>query len=117
MTAIDKKQFAATYNVSYTYFESWIESIAYVRNVCAHYGRLYNAKFTKKPKLYKQDIDSGISNSRVMGTLVCLKYLLPHDRHWIEFLDTLELLLEKYFHVQKGTMGFPENWKAILMGV
>jgi abortive infection bacteriophage resistance protein len=116
MTAVDKKQVAATYNVSYTYFESWIESIAYVRNVCAHYGRLYNAKFTKKPKLYKQDIDSGISNSRVMGTLVCLKYLLPHDRHWMEFLDTLELLLEKYPHVQKDTMGFPENWREILMG-
>jgi hypothetical protein len=51
-----------------------------------------------------------------MGTLVCLKYLLPHDRHWIEFLDTLELLFEKYPHVRKHTMGFPENWKDFLMG-
>lgn len=39
----DKKAVALTYGVGYTYFESWIESIAYVRNLCAHYGRLYNA--------------------------------------------------------------------------
>lgn len=45
---------ALTYNVSYTYFESWIESISYIRNICAHYGRLYNAKLTKTPKLYQQ---------------------------------------------------------------
>lgn len=50
----DKKIIALTYNVSYTYFESWIESISYIRNICAHYGRLYNAKLTKTPKLYQQ---------------------------------------------------------------
>ena len=38
----DKKAVASTYGVPYTYFESWSESISYVRNICAHYGRLYN---------------------------------------------------------------------------
>lgn len=115
MKNADKKQIAANYHVGYTYFESWIESISYVRNLCAHYGRLYNAIFTKKPKLYKQDRKLGIPNNRVMGTLVCLKRLLPNDRHWFEFLDTLELLFEKYPYAQKSTMGFSENWKDILM--
>jgi abortive infection bacteriophage resistance protein len=50
----DKKAIAAMHGIGYTYFESWIEALAYVRNICAHYGRLYNAKFTKSPKLYKQ---------------------------------------------------------------
>lgn len=40
----DKKQIAKMYNITYTYLESWFENIAYVRNLCAHYGRLYNAK-------------------------------------------------------------------------
>lgn len=34
--------------------ESWLESISYVRNICAHYGRLYNAKLSKTPMLYKE---------------------------------------------------------------
>lgn len=115
MHSSDKKQIALSYHVGYTYLESWIESISYVRNLCAHYGRLYNAKFSKKPKLYKQDLELGIPNNKIMGTLVCLKHLLPNDCHWIEFLDALEQLFEKYPHVQKSTMGFPENWKEILM--
>lgn len=51
----DKKAIASTYQAAFPYFESWIESISYVRNICAHYGRLYNTKLKKKPKLYKED--------------------------------------------------------------
>lgn len=114
MKNTDKKYIAETYGITYTYFESWIESIAYVRNLCAHYGRLYNAKLTKTPKLYEQDRSLGITNIRIFSILCCLKYLLPSDRHWIEFVDTVQLLFEKYPHVQQTTMGFPENWMTIL---
>lgn len=31
----DKKSIAKTFGVGYTYLESWIESISYVRNICA----------------------------------------------------------------------------------
>lgn len=114
MKNADKKVIAGTYGISYTYFESWIESIAYVRNLCAHYGRLYNAKLTKTPMLYQQDRNLGVSNIRIFALLVCLKHILPADRHWIEFVDTIELLFEKYPHVEKGTMGFPADWINIL---
>lgn len=110
----DKKAIAGTYGIGYTYLESWIESIAYVRNLCAHYGRLYNAKLAKTPKLYHQDRFLGITNIRIFGILMCLKYILPHDRHWIEFVDTIQLLFEKYPHVNKTTMGFPEEWMELL---
>ena len=111
---IDKKKIASTYGVGYTYFESWIESIAYVRNICAHYGRLYNAKLTKKPRLYKQDREAGIINNKVIGTLTCLKYLLSGSKGWYQFLDTLELLFDKYPYANKDKMGFHDNWKEIL---
>ena len=38
MNNSDKKVVAGSFGVGYTYFESWIESIAYIRNICAHYG-------------------------------------------------------------------------------
>lgn len=115
MLNVDKKAIADIYGIGYTYFESWIESISYVRNLCAHYGRLYNAKLTKTPKLYHQDRNLGIANIRVFSILCCLKYLLPPDRHWIQFVDTIQLLFEKYPYVQKRTMNFPENWIEILI--
>ncbi len=110
----DKKAIASTYGVGYTYFESWIESIAYVRNLCAHYGRLYNAKLSKTPMLYKQYTKAGIGNIRVFGVLICLSHLIPHDAHWEAFVDQLAALLQKYPSVKIETMGFPENWKDYL---
>lgn len=61
----DKKIVATLFCVGYTYLESWLESIAYVRNICAHYGRLYNAKLAKTPILYKEYSKAGIRNMRV----------------------------------------------------
>ena len=49
----DKKIVAKSFGVGYTYLESWLESIVYVRNICAHYGRLYNAKLAKTPYYIK----------------------------------------------------------------
>ena len=110
----DKKAIAKTFGVGYTYFESWLESISYVRNICAHYGRIYNAKLSKTPILYKEYTQAGIGNNRIYGVLLCLKHLLKNDTHWNLFVDNIEFLFDKYECVQISTMGFPENWKELL---
>lgn len=114
MKSEDKKSIAALYSVSYTYFESWIENVAYVRNICAHYGRVYNAKFVKTPRLYNQYTEKGIKNLRIFATLLVMKHLLPHDRHWHDFIQTIELLIEKYSSVNLDFIGFPEDWMNYL---
>ena len=111
----DKKAIAKTFGVGYTYFESWLESISYVRNICAHYGRIYNAKLSKKLMIYKEYTQAGIGNNRIYGVLLCLKHLLKNDTHWNLFVDNVELLFDKYECVQISTMGFPENWKELLL--
>jgi len=110
----DKKAVAKTFGVGYTYFESWLESIAYVRNICAHYGRLYNAKLSKTPMLYREYSQAGIGNNRIYGVLLCMKHLLKQDTQWNLFMDKIELLFDKYESVQISTMGFPEKWKDLL---
>ena len=115
MISEDKKKIAASYNIGYTYYESWIESISYVRNVCAHYGRLYNAKLTKKPMLYKQYSDKGIENHRIFAVILCMKYIIKNDRHWKDFVGDIEMLFDKYGHVDKKTMGFTDDWEEMLL--
>ena len=44
----------------------------------------------------------------------CLKYLVPNDLHWAQFVETLELLIERYSDVKINLMGFPENWVEML---
>lgn len=114
MINADKKAVAQTFGVGYTYLESWLESISYVRNICAHYGRLYNAKMSKSPILYKEYTQLGIGNNRIFGVLLCLKHLLKKDSHWILFVEQIEALFDKYESVNIKTMGFPDNWKELL---
>lgn len=106
----DKKMVAQSFNVGYTYFESWIENISFVRNICAHYGRLYNAKLPKTPMLYGQYSDKGIKNNRVYATLLCMKHLVPNDKHWTQIVEEIKLLFIKYPKVEKKLIGFPDNW-------
>lgn len=110
----DKKEVAKIFGVGYTYLESWLESISYVRNICAHYGRLYNAKLSKTPILYKEYSEAGIGNNRIFGVLLCMKNLLKKDMHWNIFVDQMDNLFEKYENVDIKTMGFPEMWKNLL---
>lgn len=116
----DKKQLSKTFGVGYTYFESRIENIAYVRNMCAHYGRLYNAKMVKTPILYKEynspnrGSKGKIPNNRLFATIICLKHIIKGAKQWDEFTDRLEELIEKYKVVDVSTMGFSEDWVDIL---
>lgn len=111
----DKKAVSATYGIGYTYFESWIESISFVRNMCAHYGRLYNAKLAKTPILYKQYSQEEIKNIRVFAVLLCIKHLSVNDSHWNDFVNSIDELITKYPAVKIETMGFPSNWKEFLL--
>ena len=114
MKNADKKAVAQSFGIGYTYLESWLESISYVRNICAHYGRLYNAKLSKTPILYKEYSQAGIGNNRIFGVLLCMKHILKNDVHWNQYVDQIELLINKYEKVDVETMGFPKNWKELL---
>ena len=114
MKNADKKAVAKNFGIGYTYFESWLESISYVRNICAHYGRLYNAKLSKTPMLYKEYSQAGIGNNRIFGVLLCMKQILKNDAHWNQYVDQIEMLIDKYEKVDVKTMGFPKNWKELL---
>lgn len=111
----DKKAVAKTFGIGYTYLESWLESISYVRNICAHYGRLYNAKLSKTPLLYKEYLEAGIGNNRMFGILLCMKHILKNDSRWNLYVQDIEILIDKYEKVDIRTMGFPDNWKELLL--
>ncbi len=115
MKNLDKKAVAKNFGVGYKYLESWLESISYVRNICAHYGRLYNAKLSKTPLLYKDYTKLGIGNNRIFGVMLCMKHILSNDEHWNSYVEKIQILIDEYEVVDVKTMGFPDNWKEILL--
>ncbi len=109
----DKSEIAKTFSVDYTYLESWIENLSYVRNICAHYGRLYGAKLTKTPKLYREYLRQGISNNTIFASIINLK-ILANQEYYEKFHSDLLDIINKYPTVELKNLGFIEKWESIL---
>lgn len=108
-SAVAKK----VYGIPHEYLGSWMECLVYVRNMCAHYTRLYDKELKIKPLLFH---DSGIRNDRLFAAIFICKRLFEPIREWNNtFLVNLESLIDQYKDdIDMSRLGFPENWMDIL---
>ncbi len=111
----DKKDIAKYFNINSKVFESWLHSIVYLRNICAHHSRLWNRTLGIKPKLPKsnkgmRDSFSFIRNDKVFVLISILKYFLDIIHPKNSFKEKLIELLEEYPNINIGKMGFPKGW-------
>lgn len=114
LKAEDKKALEKEfYNLPSGYLESWLSHLSYVRNICAHYGRLYNKPLVRKPRLFRKERQQ-FTNSRIFVSLFILKKLVPREE-WDGFFAELEALMEgQAYEMDLKLAGFPENWLGIL---
>jgi abortive infection bacteriophage resistance protein len=114
----DKRVVANEYGTSYKYLESWLHSSAVLRNICAHYGRLYNVRFHQNPKLPREFTKhADRSEHTLFNQLYMLKLLYSnYSDEWNNaVLSPLVALVEKYEeHLDLNTMGLPVNWSDVL---
>ncbi|WP_303984809.1 Abi family protein [Niallia circulans] len=103
----DKKILAEFYGVNYSFLTNWLHSITTVRNISAHYSRLYNRKFTVKVRLFKE---ISLPNNKLVSVVYILKRLLPNEE-WMRFFNSLQTLFEQYSDViQIHHLGFIDGW-------
>lgn len=93
---------------------SWLVAICDIRNMCAHYERLYNVDLIKPFSLPNEYKKLGIVNNKIFAALIVLKLIIDEPIIWKRFLDKFDHLLEKYNFTEIDQMGFVENWKDIL---
>ena len=114
----DKKYIAkALFNTTYPFMDSWMKCITVLRNRCAHYSRLYYTLFTDTPRIpppveYK-------CNKRIFDQILMLKFMSVQNKNWSSsFIPSLDALVEEYQeHIDFEHIGFPKNWRALLVGV
>ena len=109
----------------YGAMRSWLRCINHVRNICAHYGRLWNRSFdcaAEPPGRAKRDgndILSCLNNkdikNKLYGALLILRYLLltiaPNRTDVVDIVD----FINKESHVLGfglNQLGFPSDWKT-----
>lgn len=108
-----RKQIARDFGISQSQLTSWMETLTYIRNICAHHSRLWNREVSLKPELLKEWKELGISNGRVYCVFLVLAHILGHASPRSRWKDMLiESILENP-HINLTAMGFPSQWKEL----
>ena len=113
-TSQDKKAVADEYGLPLPCLESGLHCVSDLRNLCAHYSRLYYWRFVSMPELPKA---LGYQADRsLFSQILVLKYLYPNCQEWNNrILTELEALVEGFLpDISLKHIGFPENWKTLL---
>lgn len=116
----DKKRIASFFDVHHTVFTSWLHSLTYVRNLCAHHSRLWNKELAIEPDRLKKPVGPWIStdfqnNSRVFYFICMLKYLLRRANPGNSLTDRLQALFKKYPTVPIQYLGIPSDADGSMM--
>lgn len=105
------------FNINYQLLESWLSNLSYIRNICAHYGRLYNKKMAITPMIHNKYKKDNIVLNRLFISILAIKELTKNisESEWNTFRIQLEALINDYIDViDLELIGFPENWSEIL---
>lgn len=121
----DRNAIAQFFGLHHTVFTSWLHTLVYVRNLCAHHSRLWNREFAIKPEVVLRPQNKWIqpvynkNNHRTFYFLCILKYLLQGANPTNHLKEKLEALMIKYPSTPIQYMGIPTsnglsllNWKA-----
>ncbi|MCK9274657.1 MAG: Abi family protein [Syntrophales bacterium] len=114
----DKQYIAQIYGLQAKVLESWLTVLNYIRNLCAHHGRLWNRELAIKPLIPKNKNHPAwhdpltIPNERIFAVLSLLHYMMrciaPQSSWRQRLLATIEQF-EK--DIQLGQMGFVDEWQ------
>lgn len=94
------------------YIESYLRCCTDLRNICAHYGRLYYRIFPAIPR----GVTDEKTKRRLWGTMQAVKNLFPNNEKWNnEVLSMLNDLFNEYKNdINLLHIGFPSNWCELL---
>ncbi len=101
--------------VNHTYLPSWLQSIAQIRNYCAHHSRLWNKNLPGTPKLlskppYRWVEDVPTDTQKLYLHLCIMRYLLNIIAPENSFSIKLQELLIKYPSVDPKALGMKPDW-------
>lgn len=94
---------------------SWLHTIVYIRNLCAHHSRIWNRVFGVRPLSNRRDNDwDGIDNRKVFSVFLLIKKMMHFQDKWDEWSGKLLTLQGEFPDIDVGRMGFPQHWREVL---
>lgn len=114
MVTADRKIIATElYHSTPKNVSSWLRCCTDLRNICAHYGRLYYRIFSAIPAGINMPLSA---ERRLWGAMSAVRSLFPDAEKWNNgILPTLETLFDEYGnYIDLYHIAFPKDWKGKL---
>lgn len=113
----DKKIISKKYNTDPVYLNSWIQCLVEIRNICAHFNRLYNLPFKQMPSLYKENQiylnKKGVH--KLFPVILVMRRILNSNDVWEDLFDKLKQTIDEHKDVVNlSFMDFPSDWEKVL---
>lgn len=112
-----RRQVSLFFGVADEVFSSWLRTLNFVRNVCAHHSRLWNRELPYRPKIPKANkypewhSPIVLHGGRIFSALAisrrCLRRIAPGSTWGLR----LRRLLAEYPQISRQSMGFPNDWE------
>lgn len=104
-----QKSISREFGLNQKTFGSWLHSISYLRNLCAHHSRIWNRRFTIKPvggplsdELPR--LDTFFTQASILQALM---RQITNDSTWA---TRVKELFAEHPNIGLSEMGFPEGW-------
>lgn len=114
-SGLSRRQVASYYGLSDTVMISWLHSLVYIRNICAHHGRLWNKQMSINPivprKLKLPFVSIPKETKKLYYILSTILYFLQTVNPKNTFVSRFSQFIDKYPQVDLNAMGFPKDWQ------
>ena len=115
MQTQDRKKVSDLYKTTPKHLESWILAFVEVRNLCAHYERLYNMPLKQTPYLYSEYRKYRKGINKLFPVILSIKGMMKSNSLYRDFvMDLRDLILEYSDVINLSFIGFPLEWFSIL---
>ncbi len=117
----DRKAISKRFKAPQDKLASWLHTLTFIRNCCAHHARLWNRELPIAPKLMRDpewQLPTVIPNSqiqpakRLFAVLLLLAYLMKQVSPDSKWINKLLKLITDHPDVPVKNMGFPDGWQA-----
>jgi len=117
LNGFDQAELAKPFGVNKVVVQSWLHTLAFVRNICAHHSRLWNRELSVAPKFpYVQSWKPpAIPNPKAVYSVLCiLRHLSVGEPCGDKWRMQTVGLLERWDAEPRWrkAMGIPVDWKS-----
>lgn len=110
-----KKQIASSFDQDDKILSSWIHSLCFLRNLCAHHSRVWNRDMSISPKIAKRHrtIQNAGKNNSFFGLAVIIKIILDKIDPKNPWVSQLHNLIKTFPNINTVQMGFPKDGQKV----